>query len=155
MLSETGQHIRRLTPPGSANTCGWFHPEDSNIVMFASTVGPPSDGTPPGYHRKANKYKWMFPPEMRIFQADISDIDNIKTTLLVGDEDAYQAEGYPDRSELTVDPFVEATGDEPRALRGGSWYDNPRYCRSAARDRGGPRTRSNRIGFRVARDAQK
>ena len=140
-------NIHRLTPPGSANTCGWFHPEDSNIVMFASTVGPPSDGTPPGYHRKANKYKWMFPPEMRIFQADISDIDNIKTTLLVGDEDAYQAEGSysPDGRYLLYcsletgqgDIFVQeiATGDVIKLISapgydGGPFFspDGTRIC---------------------------
>lgn len=44
-----------------------------------------------------------------------------------------------------------SSGDELYVLRGGSWYDNPRYCRSAARDAGSPDTRSNRIGARLAR----
>lgn len=35
-------------------------------------------------------------------------------------------------------------------LRGGSWDAHPRDCRSAARDWGHPRLRSNDIGFRVA-----
>ena len=36
-----------------------------------------------------------------------------------------------------------------RLLRGGSWYNNPRYCRSACRDRGDPDGRDSDLGFRV------
>ena len=39
-----------------------------------------------------------------------------------------------------------------RALRGGSWFDNPRYCRSAYRNGLYPDNRSNYdldVGFRV------
>ncbi len=37
-----------------------------------------------------------------------------------------------------------------RLVRGGSWYNNPAYCRSAYRDRGTPPTlRNDNIGFRV------
>jgi hypothetical protein len=32
-------NIRRVSPKGSANTCGWFHPTDPNRLLFASTVG--------------------------------------------------------------------------------------------------------------------
>ncbi|NMG60332.1 formylglycine-generating enzyme family protein [Geitlerinema sp. P-1104] len=45
-------------------------------------------------------------------------------------------------------PWV--TGKEQRRLlRGGSWLNNPRYCRSADRDRNTPDDRNNVIGFRV------
>jgi eukaryotic-like serine/threonine-protein kinase len=36
-----------------------------------------------------------------------------------------------------------------KVLRGGSWFFNPRYCRSACRSRGGLGNRSNGLGFRV------
>ena len=52
---------------------------------------------------------------------------------------------------VAVDPFVRPIGDEARTLRGGDWYKSARFSRSAVRDAGGPHTRSNRIGFRVAR----
>ncbi len=26
------ENYKRLSPPGSANTCGWFHPTDLNVV---------------------------------------------------------------------------------------------------------------------------
>jgi len=66
-------------------------------------------------------------------------------------DDKYSSDGYAGRDPVVVDPFVRAIGEEARTLRGGSWYDNPRLCRSAVRDAGGPHTRSNRIGFRVVR----
>ncbi len=71
--------------------------------------------------------------------------------LLEWTADKYVPDAYSGRSPVAVDPFVRAAGDEERTLRGGSWYDNARYCRAAARDAGGTHTRSNRIGFRVAR----
>ncbi len=39
--------------------------------------------------------------------------------------------------------------DTSKLLRGGSWYDFPRYCRSAARDINSRGYRLNGIGFRV------
>lgn len=38
-----------------------------------------------------------------------------------------------------------------RVLRGGSWYDAPRYVRAAGRDKAAPASRYDNIGFRVAR----
>ncbi len=67
--------------------------------------------------------------------------------------DKYTPEGYsvPDANQITMDPFEEPIGDDLRTLRGGSWYDSARYCRSSVRDGAGTFVRSNRIGFRVAR----
>jgi formylglycine-generating enzyme required for sulfatase activity len=42
-----------------------------------------------------------------------------------------------------------AADDEPRLLRGGSWYDDPRNCRSAYRNSNPPDYRNGYIGFRV------
>ncbi|MHC5002460.1 MAG: TolB family protein [Planctomycetota bacterium] len=88
-------NIRRLSPEGSANTCGWFHPTDRDLVVFASTVTPPTDQTPPGFERLSGRYRWMFPPEMRIVTCRISEADGTARTLKViqGDGQAYQAEG--------------------------------------------------------------
>jgi formylglycine-generating enzyme required for sulfatase activity len=44
------------------------------------------------------------------------------------------------------------SGDTSRSLRGGSWYYEPRYVRSAGRYRNAPSRRDVDIGFRVAQD---
>jgi formylglycine-generating enzyme required for sulfatase activity len=49
----------------------------------------------------------------------------------------------------TQDPQGASSG-AGRVVRGGSWANNPRYCRSAIRGRGEPDARINGIGFRVA-----
>ncbi|MEO0949383.1 MAG: SUMF1/EgtB/PvdO family nonheme iron enzyme, partial [Cyanobacteria bacterium J06641_5] len=41
-----------------------------------------------------------------------------------------------------------------RVVRGGSWYSNPRICRSACRDDFNPGFRFNLIGFRVVCEAR-
>lgn len=96
-------NIRRVSPRGSANTCGWFHPIDSNLVIFGSTVGAPTASDPPGYQRGTNRYRWSFPPEMRVVQADLrtlptiplgsgDDIPAASLRILAGDGTAYTAE---------------------------------------------------------------
>jgi TolB protein len=88
------ENLKRLSPKGSANTCGWFHPTQPNIVTFASTLTKPTESTPPGYQRASGRYKWMFPPEMRIVRCDLSKADGTAATLetIVGDGKAYCAE---------------------------------------------------------------
>lgn len=86
--------VRRISPAGSANTCGWFHPTDSNRVLFGSTIGPPTAATPPGYQRGTNRYRWSFPPEMRIVEVALDKADGTAAplTVLQGDGKAYHAE---------------------------------------------------------------
>ncbi|MBI2805627.1 MAG: SUMF1/EgtB/PvdO family nonheme iron enzyme [Planctomycetes bacterium] len=55
---------------------------------------------------------------------------------------------YPDGEQ--VDPQGPTTGDG-RVLRGGSFYGNPWFARSANRGRGGPANLLRGIGLRVAR----
>lgn len=87
-------HIKRLSPKGSANTCGWFHPIDRNVVLFASTLTKPTQASPPGYQRASGRYKWAFPPEMRIVRCELDKADGTAATLqtLVGNGTAYCAE---------------------------------------------------------------
>jgi len=55
---------------------------------------------------------------------------------------------YP--AEPVIDPKGPEIGDS-RVLRGGSWFNRGRYCRSAHRDHGDPSYRYNDFGFRLAR----
>lgn len=95
--SETGpslENIRRVSPKGSANTCGWFDPKDPNVLWFASTVGPPTASEAPGYQRGSGRYRWMFPPQMRVVRAKLDEVDGTPDSLevVVGDGTAYVAE---------------------------------------------------------------
>jgi TolB protein len=87
--------IERVSPVGSANTCGWFHPTDPNAILFASTIGKPTPGAPPGYDRQSGRYRWMFPPEMRIVRCDLREADGTAAALtpITGSGTAYTAEG--------------------------------------------------------------
>lgn len=69
--------VRRISPPGTANTCGWFVPAGSGwnnerarmagpTVMYGSTVTPPKASEKPGFQVGTNRYVWMFPEEMEI-----------------------------------------------------------------------------------------
>ncbi|MBN2441724.1 MAG: formylglycine-generating enzyme family protein [Spirochaetales bacterium] len=49
-----------------------------------------------------------------------------------------------------IDPQGPDNGDY-RVIRGGGWFGDARYARSAARNGGGPSFRSGRVGFRLAR----
>jgi formylglycine-generating enzyme required for sulfatase activity len=61
------------------------------------------------------------------------------------------SEHYYLSDEAGRDPHGPAAGtDKRRVLRGGSWNDYARYCRTAHRARSRPRNRRAFIGFRVA-----
>ena len=87
------ENIRRISPPGSANTCGWFDPQDPDVLWFASTVHPPTKSESPGYQR-SGRYKWMFPPQMRVVKLDLKTYDGTPESLEVvhGDGTSYVAE---------------------------------------------------------------
>jgi len=55
-----------VSPGGSANTCGWFHPNDPDLILYGSTFVPPSEENVPGYQRDSGRYRWAFPTEMEI-----------------------------------------------------------------------------------------
>ncbi|MFG0274097.1 MAG: TolB family protein [Phycisphaerales bacterium] len=63
-----------LSPPGSANTCGWFHPLYSHRVIYGSTLTAPAPGDKPGYQRGESRYAWAFPPEMEVVQQSVPRI---------------------------------------------------------------------------------
>jgi dipeptidyl aminopeptidase/acylaminoacyl peptidase len=107
--------IRRVSPPGSANTCGWFDPSRPGTLIFASTVVPPTESDAPGYQRGTGRYKWMFPREMRIVEVDLAKADGSAGSLepLVGDGTAYVAEGAtsPDGRHLIHCDLATGQGD--------------------------------------------
>lgn len=64
----------RVSPEGSANTCGWFHPAEPGTVIFGSTLRPPAAGDAPGYSRDRQRYAWQFPVEMDVVSVGVRAI---------------------------------------------------------------------------------
>ena len=108
-------NIRRVSPPGSANTCGWFAPREPHTLYFASTVTAPADGPTPGYQRDGRTYRWSFPPEMRIVKVDLRKADGTAVSLqpVTGDGKGYVAEGAisADGRTLLFTRLVDGEGD--------------------------------------------
>lgn len=88
------RNVLRLSPPGSSNTCGWFHPTRPGVVIFGSTVVPPKNPERAGYQRASSKYSWQFPEEMDIVRVELAKADGKGGGLerLVSDPKAYLAE---------------------------------------------------------------
>ncbi len=63
-----------LSPPGSANTCGWFHPKTPYRVMFGSTIVVPATDQKSGFQVGERKYTWMFPQETEVIERSVLEI---------------------------------------------------------------------------------
>ena len=104
------KHVQRISNEGSANTCGWFHPSEDSLVMFATTMTALVDGDVPGYQRGSGRYRWAFPPKMNI---SAFDIDTKTFSPLVTDDEHYLAEGSwsPDGRHLLYCSLASGSGD--------------------------------------------
>jgi TolB protein len=63
-----------ISPPGSANTCGWFHPHEPGVVLFGSTVVQPATDQRSGFQVGDRRYQWLFPQETNIVTRAIPQI---------------------------------------------------------------------------------
>lgn len=110
------ENIVQLSPPGSSNTCGWFHPTEPGVVTFGSTVGPPSNPDRAGYQRDGSKYVWQFPKEMDVVRVDLAEADGEGggLTRLIENADAYLAEGAV-RSDGRYIVFCEHVVEEGKS----------------------------------------
>jgi TolB protein len=68
------EKIEKVSPDGSANTCGWFHPRDQWRILFGSTLGPPAADQKSGFQVGTRRYVWMFPDEMEIVTRQVQSI---------------------------------------------------------------------------------
>jgi len=76
----------RISPEGSANTCGWFHPTLDGVLLYGSTLAPPERDEESGFQVGSRKYVWQFPKEMDVVATVVSEIAspaaNVPTTPL-------------------------------------------------------------------------
>lgn len=63
-----------VSPPGSANTCGWFHPTQPGVVLFGSTVDRPNTDQKAGFQVRDRKYVWMFPEETEVCERFVAGL---------------------------------------------------------------------------------
>lgn len=63
-----------ISPPESANTCGWFHPTVPGRVIFGSTITKPNTDQKSGFQVGGRTYIWLFPEETEITSIDIPPI---------------------------------------------------------------------------------
>jgi TolB protein len=63
-----------VSAPGSANTCGWFHPAAPYRVIFGSTINPPQTDQKSGFQVGSRKYVWLFPEETDICSRTVLEI---------------------------------------------------------------------------------
>lgn len=95
----------RVSVPGSASTCGWFHPTEPMKILFGTTVTAPSGEDVAGFQRKTSKYSWKFPIEMDIYAGDLS------MTFALSDEAKARAmklaqEDETQTPELSMDDII-------------------------------------------------
>ncbi len=90
-------NLQCISPPHSANTCGWFDASRPNVVIYGSTLVAPSESDAPGYQRGTGKYRWQFPPEMCVVEVDLANAKSVaagtmKPKVIAGDGHGYTAE---------------------------------------------------------------
>ncbi len=66
--------VTEVSNPGSANTCGFFHPTEPGRIIFGSTIVPPVEGPDAGYQRGSNDYRWAFPEQMEVVSMIVPEI---------------------------------------------------------------------------------
>jgi Tol biopolymer transport system component len=132
--------MARISPPGSANTCGWFHPTQPGRVLFGSTRVKPADEQTPGFQVGSRRYRWAFPKEMRVVTGMIGAIaqegsakspgvlslDAEPELLFTPPAEGYAAEcSWDPTGQMVlytlVDPARQPTGDAKAA--GKTWTD--------------------------------
>lgn len=100
---------RRISPPGTRNTCGFFSPDGESLI-YASTEGKEKgdDGTGAGYQRQGGSYRWDFPEGMEIFRVDgWAERLHTPQALPPGDEAARPVPETPAPVELTKQPITD------------------------------------------------
>ncbi len=74
-----------VSTPGSANTCGWFHPMEPCRIMFGSTIAPPAEHQAAGFQVGTRKYQWQFPEETEVCTRRVQEIyEDSKLNMSMG-----------------------------------------------------------------------
>lgn len=115
-----------LSNPGSANTCGWFHPKLPGVVLFGSTIAAPATEQksgfkvrPDGKGGEERKYEWLFPQETEIVTMTVPAVWSDSTGKPVRVEGPFRPEAGPSPAA----PLFESADYDAEA----SWSPDGRY----------------------------
>jgi len=110
-----------VSPPGSANTCGWFHPQEPCRILFGSTILPPAEQQAAGFQVGTRKYQWQFPEETEVVTRRVREIyEDCKAHLPKGAKVDFEV-WKPELEQLM--PMFS----RPRYDAEGSWSADGRY----------------------------
>ncbi len=101
------KRIIQVSQTGSANTCGWWHPLEPEVVLFGSTILPPDAPDKAGYQRDTGRYRWQFPAETEIVAGQVR--------LRGG------------RGEIAYSPIITPLWKEPGYSAEGSWSPDGKF----------------------------
>ncbi|MGQ0628179.1 MAG: TolB family protein [Phycisphaerales bacterium] len=110
-----------VSAPGSANTCGWFHPTKPGTVIFGSTLTAPKATDAPGYSRDRQRYSWQFPTEMEIVM--VGGIDRLLAAASFNAHAADQKQRHGEKSSLIPNLSTLPTADTATPLFTRPGYD--------------------------------
>ncbi|MCK6455059.1 MAG: hypothetical protein L6Q92_00815 [Phycisphaerae bacterium] len=121
--------LRRVSPPGGACTCGYFHPNGREI-LFSSSHLQPGNGDE-SLFRGRSGYNWPKQPGMEIFAAhlDGSKLRRLTTTPGYDAEASYSPDGRrivftSCRDDGNPEIYVmHADGSNPRRITHAAGYD--------------------------------
>lgn len=113
-------NIVRVSPDGSANTCGWFHPTDEWRVLFGSTITAPDAAPSSGYQRDSRNYVWQFPAQMEVVEARLPGAPPVERGVALKDS-CYAPMNNP--RPMTMRPLFERPGYDAEC----SWSRDGRF----------------------------
>ncbi|MFO0858205.1 MAG: hypothetical protein U0640_12715 [Phycisphaerales bacterium] len=126
----TGTHFalmdsQRISPRGSANTCGWFHPTQPGMIVMGSTLTTPKNEAKSGFQVGTRRYVWMFPEEMEVVTQRLNFMTASKGTAdapnLMFSRPKYDAECSYDKSGRFV-IYTHVEESEVEAKPDGNLY---------------------------------
>ncbi len=128
-ISGLGAPIR-ISPPGSWNSCGWFHPKLPGAVLLSTTFTAPATEQKNEFRVDQRTYTWRFPAEAELVAGQVpqifADITGKQAKAAGGETQIeklftlpdYQAEGSwskNGRFVLYAGVRVDPTGGRPDA----------------------------------------
>jgi len=122
----------RISPAGSANTCGFFDPTDPSRVIFGSTIEPPASPGGSGYQRESRDYRWEFPEGMEVVTRPAPPVDAAEPQVEAEDlRPLWRRPGYDAECAFSPDGrFIVHTRVDPETGDGDIWVFDTRTQRA-------------------------